>query len=78
MWVAMLLNKGHHPTTNETVVPEDVVDHVALGVSVSRGKADYPELVSFNLLVYPVIGVFHRAQKYTAVAKTVIRTAATR
>ncbi|KAJ7870424.1 beta-lactamase/transpeptidase-like protein [Mycena leptocephala] len=44
MWVAMLLNKGHHPTTNETVVPEDVVEHVALGVSVSRGKADYPEL----------------------------------
>ncbi|KAF7341680.1 F-box domain-containing protein [Mycena sanguinolenta] len=44
MWVAMLLNKGRHPTTNETVVPEDVVDHVALGVSVSRGKAAYPEL----------------------------------
>ncbi|KAJ7238309.1 beta-lactamase/transpeptidase-like protein, partial [Mycena haematopus] len=44
MWVAMLLNKGRHPTTNETVVPEDVVDHVALGVSVARGKAAYPEL----------------------------------
>ncbi|KAJ7916461.1 beta-lactamase/transpeptidase-like protein [Mycena leptocephala] len=44
MWVAMLLNKGRHPTTNETVVPEDVVEHVALGVSVNRGKADYPEL----------------------------------
>ncbi|KAJ7833067.1 beta-lactamase/transpeptidase-like protein [Mycena leptocephala] len=44
MWVAMLLNKGRHPTTNETVVPEDVVEHVALGVSVARGKATYPEL----------------------------------
>ncbi|KAF8188844.1 beta-lactamase/transpeptidase-like protein [Mycena galopus ATCC 62051] len=44
MWVAMLLNKGRHPITNETVVPEDVVEHVALGVSVARGKAAYPEL----------------------------------
>ncbi|KAJ7664872.1 beta-lactamase/transpeptidase-like protein [Mycena rosella] len=35
---------GHHPATNETVVPEDVVEHVALGVSVARGKAAYPEL----------------------------------
>ncbi|KAJ7024026.1 beta-lactamase/transpeptidase-like protein [Mycena alexandri] len=43
-WVAMLLNKGRHPTTNETVVPEDVVEHVATGVSVARGKAAYPEL----------------------------------
>ncbi|KAJ6575598.1 beta-lactamase/transpeptidase-like protein [Mycena vulgaris] len=43
-WVAMLLNKGRHPTTNETVIPEDVVEHVALGVSVARGKARYPEL----------------------------------
>ncbi|KAJ7135135.1 beta-lactamase/transpeptidase-like protein, partial [Mycena filopes] len=43
-WIAMLLNKGRHPTTNETVVPEDVVDHVATGVSVARGKAAYPEL----------------------------------
>ncbi|KAJ7754376.1 beta-lactamase/transpeptidase-like protein [Mycena maculata] len=43
-WVAMLLNKGRHPTTNETVIPEDVVEHVALGVSVAAGKATYPEL----------------------------------
>ncbi|KAJ7615928.1 beta-lactamase/transpeptidase-like protein [Roridomyces roridus] len=34
-WVAMLLNKGRHPTTNETVIPEDVVDHLATGVSVA-------------------------------------------
>ncbi|KAJ7349818.1 beta-lactamase/transpeptidase-like protein [Mycena albidolilacea] len=43
-WTAILLNKGRHPTTNETVVPEDVVEHVAHGVSVARGKAPYPEL----------------------------------
>ncbi|KAJ7704705.1 beta-lactamase/transpeptidase-like protein [Mycena metata] len=43
-WVAMLVNKGRHPTTNETVVPEDIVEHVATGVSVARGKAAYPEL----------------------------------
>ncbi|KAJ7092895.1 beta-lactamase/transpeptidase-like protein [Mycena belliarum] len=43
-WVAMLLNNGRHPYTNETVVPEDVVEHVAFGVSVARGKAAFPEL----------------------------------
>ncbi|KAJ7615898.1 beta-lactamase/transpeptidase-like protein [Roridomyces roridus] len=43
-WVAMLLNKGRHPTTNETVIPEDVVDHLATGVSVANGKPKYPEL----------------------------------
>ncbi|KAJ6623649.1 beta-lactamase/transpeptidase-like protein [Mycena sp. CBHHK59/15] len=42
-WVAMLLNKGRHPVTNETVIPEDVVEHVALGESVSLKKAEYPE-----------------------------------
>ncbi|KAF7312569.1 F-box domain-containing protein [Mycena indigotica] len=44
MWVAMLLNNGKHPLTNETVIPKEVVDHVATGVSVSSGKAPYPEL----------------------------------
>ncbi|KAJ7209185.1 beta-lactamase/transpeptidase-like protein [Mycena pura] len=43
-WVAMLLNKGRHPFTNETVIPEDVVEHTALGVSVATGKARFPEL----------------------------------
>ncbi|KAJ7153963.1 beta-lactamase/transpeptidase-like protein [Mycena crocata] len=43
-WIAMLLNKGRHPITNETVIPEDVVEHVATGVSVARGKPAYPEL----------------------------------
>jgi hypothetical protein len=64
--------------TNETVVPEDVVEHVALGVSVSLGKAEYPELVCFTLSIHPVFRVFHRARKYTAVARTVIHTAATK
>ncbi|KAJ6453711.1 beta-lactamase/transpeptidase-like protein [Mycena sanguinolenta] len=48
MWVAMLLNNGRHPITNETVVPTDVVEHVALGVSVARGKAAYPELIRIH------------------------------
>ncbi|KAF8199251.1 beta-lactamase/transpeptidase-like protein [Mycena galopus ATCC 62051] len=43
VWLAMLLNNGRHPRTNSTVVPEDVVEHVALGVSVSLKKAEFPE-----------------------------------
>ncbi|KAJ7611432.1 beta-lactamase/transpeptidase-like protein, partial [Mycena polygramma] len=43
IWVAMLLNGGRHPVTNATVIPEDVVEHVALGASVSLKKAEYPE-----------------------------------
>ncbi|KAJ7510678.1 beta-lactamase/transpeptidase-like protein, partial [Mycena galericulata] len=43
VWVAMLLNNGRHPETNATVIPADVVEHVALGVSVSLKKAEYPE-----------------------------------
>ncbi|KAJ7065138.1 beta-lactamase/transpeptidase-like protein [Mycena belliarum] len=42
-WVAMLLNDGRHPATNATVIPADVVEHVALGASVSLKKAEYPE-----------------------------------
>ena len=34
----MLLNKGRHPYTNETIIPEEVVEHVAYGRSVSHGK----------------------------------------
>lgn len=44
----MLLNKGRHPITNETVIPEDVVDHVATGLTVSDGKAPHPELASLQ------------------------------
>ncbi|KAJ6545400.1 beta-lactamase/transpeptidase-like protein [Mycena capillaripes] len=43
VWVAMLLNGGRHPFTNATIIPEDVVEHVALGASVSLKKAEYPE-----------------------------------
>ncbi|KAJ3516168.1 hypothetical protein NLJ89_g1292 [Agrocybe chaxingu] len=44
VWVSMLLNKGRHPYTNETIVPEEVVEHVAHGRSVSHGKPDFPEI----------------------------------
>ncbi|KAH9484585.1 Protein flp [Psilocybe cubensis] len=44
IWVAMLLNGGRHPFTNETVIPQEVVEHVAHGRSVSHGKPQYPEL----------------------------------
>ena len=27
----MLLNKGRHPYTNKTIIPEEVVEHVAYG-----------------------------------------------
>ncbi|KAF7312965.1 F-box domain-containing protein [Mycena kentingensis (nom. inval.)] len=42
-WVAMLLNEGRHPFTNASVIPADVVEHVALGASVSLEKAEFPE-----------------------------------
>ena len=41
----MLLNNGHHPYTNEAIIPSDVVEHVAYGRSVSQGKPAFPELV---------------------------------
>jgi hypothetical protein len=42
----MLLNKGRHPYTNETIIPEEIVEHVAYGRAVSKGKPEFPELVS--------------------------------
>lgn len=45
-WVSMLLNNGRHPITNATVVPSEVVEHVAQGLTVSEGKASDPELVN--------------------------------
>ncbi|CAA7271158.1 unnamed protein product [Cyclocybe aegerita] len=44
VWVSMLLNKGRHPYTNETIIPEEIVEHVAHGRSVSHGKPDFPEI----------------------------------
>lgn len=46
MWVAMLLGNGQHPFTNSTIVPNNLVKHVAEGVSVVDGTTSYPELVS--------------------------------
>ncbi|PPQ81653.1 hypothetical protein CVT24_002831 [Panaeolus cyanescens] len=43
-WVSMLLNKGRHPYTNHAIVPEDVIERVAHGISVSAGQPPYPEL----------------------------------
>ena len=42
----MLLNDGRHPYTNESIIPSEVVEHVAYGRSVSGGKPEFPELVS--------------------------------
>ncbi|PFH47486.1 hypothetical protein AMATHDRAFT_67688 [Amanita thiersii Skay4041] len=49
IWVSMLLNTGRHPETNETVVPEHVVEHVGTGVTVLPGRTSYPE---FSPTVY--------------------------
>ncbi|KAF5346704.1 hypothetical protein D9756_010344 [Leucocoprinus leucothites] len=43
-WVSMLLNEGKHPYTGEQVIPSQVVEHAATGVTVTEGKASYPEL----------------------------------
>ncbi|KAF7296905.1 F-box domain-containing protein [Mycena indigotica] len=43
VWVATLLNQGRHPFTNRTVIPAEIVEHVALGASVSLEKAEFPE-----------------------------------
>ena len=41
----MLLNKGRHPSTNETIVPEEVLEHVNRGSTIAETRASYPELV---------------------------------
>jgi hypothetical protein len=46
--MSMLLNHGRHPETNATIVPEHILEHVAQGLTVSNGKAPYPELVSLH------------------------------
>jgi len=43
----MLLNGGRHPFTNVTVVPEEVVRHVANGVSIQTDQPDFPEKVGY-------------------------------
>jgi hypothetical protein len=73
----MLLNKGRHPYTNETIIPEEIVEHVAYGRSVSHGKADYPELVSthtsYNM---SCLMSLNRAPKYMVLVNGGIRTKA--
>ncbi|KAJ3513134.1 hypothetical protein NLJ89_g3122 [Agrocybe chaxingu] len=43
VWVSMLLNRGRHPYTNEIVVPEEVIDYVAAGRTVTHPAPDFPE-----------------------------------
>ncbi|PFH51726.1 hypothetical protein AMATHDRAFT_142013 [Amanita thiersii Skay4041] len=45
IWVSMLLNKGRHPETNQTVVPEEVVERCASGMTIFSAKPMYPEMV---------------------------------
>ncbi|KAH6904352.1 beta-lactamase/transpeptidase-like protein [Coprinopsis sp. MPI-PUGE-AT-0042] len=42
-WMAMLLNDGRHPNTNEVVVPADVLDFVSTGLVATQGKPEFPE-----------------------------------
>jgi len=56
----MLMNEGRHPYTNETIIPEEVIDHVAYGRSVSHGKPEFPEYVSCivcTVSAYNLIGL---------------------
>ena len=41
----MLLNSGRHPYTNESIIPSEVVEHVAYGRSIINAKPGFPELV---------------------------------
>ena len=54
----MLLNKGRHPYTNVTIIPEEVVERVAYGRSVSHGKAEFSELVSNAQELHIVFNAF--------------------
>ena len=74
----MLLNKGRHPYTNETIVPEEVVEHVAYGRSVSHGKPPFPELVSMPHKSYmSCLMSLNRAPKFMVLVNGDIRTKAT-
>lgn len=46
IWLSTLMNKGRHPYTNATIIPEEILEHVAHGRSVSHGKPQFPEFVS--------------------------------
>ncbi|KAF9524497.1 beta-lactamase/transpeptidase-like protein [Crepidotus variabilis] len=45
LWVSMFLNEGKHPYANVTIVPKQVIEHIAHGRSVADGgKPMFPEL----------------------------------
>ncbi|KAH6885585.1 beta-lactamase/transpeptidase-like protein [Coprinopsis sp. MPI-PUGE-AT-0042] len=48
-WMAMLLNNGRHPYTNDVVVPVEVLDFVSTGLVVVYGAPDFPET---SIMVY--------------------------
>ena len=37
-----VVEQGRHPYTNETIIPEGIVEHVAYGRFVSHGKPQFP------------------------------------
>ncbi|KAJ6627613.1 beta-lactamase/transpeptidase-like protein [Mycena sp. CBHHK59/15] len=43
-WLQMLLLKGQHLITNATIIPADMIQKVATGITVWEGTADTPEL----------------------------------
>ncbi|KAF5346703.1 hypothetical protein D9756_010347 [Leucocoprinus leucothites] len=53
MRVSMLLNEGKHLYTGEQAIPSHVVEHAATSVTVTEGKASYPELCQ-NLRCRPM------------------------
>ncbi|KAG6916502.1 hypothetical protein DXG01_006501 [Tephrocybe rancida] len=44
IWLRTLLFNGKHPDTGRVVIPPEVVDKAATGISVDSGKARFPEL----------------------------------
>jgi len=74
----MLLNKGRHPYTNETIIPEEVVEHGAYSRSVMHGKPQFPVLVSTHTRVTcHFLMSLNRAPKYMVLANGGIRAKAT-
>ncbi|KAJ7118448.1 beta-lactamase/transpeptidase-like protein [Mycena crocata] len=44
IWLQTLLNQGQHPTTNEIIVPSEVIAQVSSGLTVAAPIAYFPEL----------------------------------
>ncbi|KAF5346700.1 hypothetical protein D9756_010348 [Leucocoprinus leucothites] len=62
--VSVLLNEGKHPYMGEQAIPSHVDDHAATGVTVTKRKASYPELLELS---HPLSDILHisRAAKST-------------